>query len=48
MHVKSLKLHRLNNPTSLAKAQAENLPVLFLGQGGNMLFLEDFREDGDY
>ena len=25
------------------KAQAENLPVLFLGQGSNMLFLEDFQ-----
>ena len=24
-------------------AQAENLPVLFLGQGSNMLFLEDFQ-----
>ena len=25
------------------KAQAEKLPVLFLGQGSNMLFLEDFQ-----
>ena len=25
------------------KAQAENLPVLFLGQGSNMLFLDDFQ-----
>ena len=25
------------------KAQAENLSVLFLGQGSNMLFLEDFQ-----
>lgn len=26
-----------------ASAKAENLPVLFLGQGSNMLFLEDFN-----
>ena len=26
-----------------ARASAENLPTLFLGQGSNMLFLEDFN-----
>ena len=44
MHVKLLKPHRIEQiQQAWQKAQAENLPVLFLGQGSNMLFLDDFQ-----